>query len=162
MSTATSTVPSKCFATSIGRLSTISPSTSFRPSQSTGGKTSGIEMLARTARARSPFARTTGSPVPRSPAIARNGTGRRSKSPAIAYPAGDRLAIRKRLMRCSARIPPGSRSPFQSKLTPATGAWRSARRATGSVRRSGLPLKSDSQSIDRTISSSSAADRPVA
>ena len=84
MSTATRTAPPNSFATSIGRLFTIRPSTRFRPSQGTGGNTSGIDMLARTARARSPFARTTGSPVARSPAIARNRTGRRSKSPATA------------------------------------------------------------------------------
>ena len=84
MSIATVTAASKTFATSIGRLFTTRPSTSLRPSQSTGGKNSGIDMLARTARARSPRARTTQSPLPRSVATARNGIGRRSKSPSTA------------------------------------------------------------------------------
>ncbi len=140
----------------------MKPSTSRRPSQSTGGKTSGIDMLARTARARSPFAKTTGSPVARSPAIARNGTGRRSKSPPAEYPAGERFSTRKRLTRCSARRPDGRRMLFQSKSTPATDSYRSTLLSTGRVRRSGRPLKSDAQSIDRTICSSCAAVFPVA
>ncbi len=162
MSTATSTHGPNAFATSIGRLSTTSPSTSRRPSHSTGGNTSGMDMLARTARARSPFAITTGSPFARSVAIARKGIGSRSKSPPTEKPAGERCSMRKRFTRCSARKPPGSLSVFQSKLTPAVDAYRSSRRPTGSVRRSGRPLKSEAQSIERTIASSSAAFFPVA
>ena len=81
MSIATTTWAPKASATLIGRLSTIRPSTRRRPSHSTGGNRSGIDMLARTARARSPRASTTGSPVERSPAMARKAMGRRSKSP---------------------------------------------------------------------------------
>ena len=46
MSIATVTAPPNDFATSVGRLLTTSPSTSWRPSQSTGGKNSGIDMAA--------------------------------------------------------------------------------------------------------------------
>ena len=84
MSIATVTAAPNAFATSIGRLFTTRPSTSFWPSQSTGGKNTGIDMLARTARARSPRARITRSPVARSVATARNGIASRSKSPPTA------------------------------------------------------------------------------
>ena len=79
-------------------------------------------MLARTARARSPFRedhRIAGGQVARDRAerhgeaveVARRRVARRGQ-----------FSIRNRLMRCSARRPPGSRSLFQSKLTPAADA----------------------------------------
>ena len=54
-----------------GRLAAEPPSTSCVPSSSTGGKTAGIDMLARIAVARLPLSMTTASPVARSQATAR-------------------------------------------------------------------------------------------
>ena len=116
MSTATSTAPPNAFATSIGRLFTIRPSTSFRPSQSTGGKTSGIDMLARTARARSPSGeddRVAGGevsgdrPEPDGQAVE---VARRPRSP-----AGERCSIRKRLIAVLGQEPAGQAEPSSSR-----------------------------------------------
>ena len=66
-------------ATSTGRFSTMPPSTSRRPSTSTGANTPGADMLARIAAVRSPPASTMRAPVSRSAATARNGVGSSSK-----------------------------------------------------------------------------------
>ena len=66
-------------ATSTGRFSTTPPSTSRRPSTSTGANTPGADMLARIAEVRSPPASTMRAPVSRSAATARYGVGSSSK-----------------------------------------------------------------------------------
>ena len=65
-------------------------------------------------------------------------------------------------MRCSASSPAGRFTCLGSKLTPASERYRSTRRESGRILRSGRPLKSESQSIERTILSSPAASWPVA
>ncbi len=66
-------------AWSIGRLLAMPPSTSRRPSISTGAIAPGTDMLARMACARLPRFSTIESPVSMSVAIASNGIGRSSK-----------------------------------------------------------------------------------
>ena len=143
MSTATRTAARNCLPTSTGRLSTTRPSTRRPPSQTTGGSATGIDMLARTARARSPWLRITCAPSSRAVATQRKGMGSWLKSVPAAYPAGASCSIRKRLMRCSARRPGPSSSFDQLKSTPASVRKRSWRRATGTMRRSGRPLNID-------------------
>ena len=79
-STTMSTSTPMSRATCTGRLSAMPPSTSSRPSRSTGVKMPGAERLARSALTRSPRPSTTASPVSRSVATARKRVGRRSKS----------------------------------------------------------------------------------
>ena len=62
-------------AISTGTFSAMPPSTSSRPSRSTGENTPGADMLARMALVRSPESMITASPVSRSVATARNGVG---------------------------------------------------------------------------------------
>ena len=81
MLTAMTTSPQSLRASSIGRLLAIPPSTSRRPSISTGAMAPGTDMLARIARDRLPRESTTASPVSMSAATARNGIGSLSKSP---------------------------------------------------------------------------------
>jgi hypothetical protein len=64
--------------TSAGTLSMAPPSTSTRPSTSTGGKINGSDIVARIAVASGPRSSTTGVAVRRSTATARNGVGRSS------------------------------------------------------------------------------------
>ena len=78
MSTAISTSAPRSSATSIGRLFARYPSTSNRPSISTGVKAAGIDMLARWAVASVPWDRMTASPVRISVATARKGRLRSS------------------------------------------------------------------------------------
>ncbi len=80
MLTAMTTSPHSRRASSIGRLSASPPSTSRRPSISTGAITPGTDMLARIACATLPLPSATAAPVSRSVATARNGTGSLSKS----------------------------------------------------------------------------------
>ena len=80
MSTAITTSAPISRTTSTGMLATMPPSTSSRPSSSTGENAPGIDMLARIAVTRSPRAMTTFSPVTMSAATTRRGIGRRSKS----------------------------------------------------------------------------------
>src|SRR5512143_2547919 len=86
MSTAITTSAPICRATSTGRFIAMPPSTSSRPSISIGASAAGIDMLARSERARLPERSTTTSPVAMSPATARNGTSSRSKSCAADEP----------------------------------------------------------------------------
>ena len=81
MSTATTKSAPNCRASCTGRLSTIPPSTSGRPSHSTGGKARGIDMLALTAQGRLPRVSTSLSPLSRAVATARKGRGSFEKSP---------------------------------------------------------------------------------
>ncbi len=81
MLTAMMTSPHSLRASSIGRLLAMPPSTSSRPSISTGAIAPGTDMLARMACARLPWSSTTDSPVSMSVAIARNGIGSLLKSP---------------------------------------------------------------------------------
>ncbi len=67
-------------ATSMGTFLLSTPSTSSRPSTSTGAKKPGRARLARIASGRCPWSNTTASPVAMSVATARKGMGRRSKS----------------------------------------------------------------------------------
>ena len=80
MLTAMITSPHSLRTSSIGRLLEIAPSTSRRPSISTGRIAPGIDMLARIACARLPWSSTTASPVSMSVATARNGIGSFEKS----------------------------------------------------------------------------------
>ena len=80
MLTAMMTSAQRLRASSIGRLLAIPPSTSSRPSISTGDKAPGTDMLARIACARLPWSSTTDSPVSMSVPIARNGIGSLVKS----------------------------------------------------------------------------------
>ena len=80
MLTAITTSAHSLRASSIGRLLAMPPSTSSRPSISTGAIAPGTDMLARIACATLPWSSTTDSPVSMSVAIARNGIGSLLKS----------------------------------------------------------------------------------
>ena len=77
-----------------GTLSATRPSTSSRPSISTGAKPPGTAMLARIALARLPERSTTWRPVSMSVAMARKGIGSRSKSCTLATCSVSRLRCR--------------------------------------------------------------------
>ncbi len=80
MLTAMMTSAQSLRASSIGRLFAMPPSTSSRPSISTGAIAPGTDMLARIAWARLPWSSATASPVSMSVAIATKGMGSLRKS----------------------------------------------------------------------------------
>ena len=118
MLTAITTSAHSLRASSIGRLLAMPPSTSSRPSISTGAIAPGTDMLARIACATLPRSSTTDSPVSMSVAIARNGMGSLSKS--VMPNAGVASTRKNDSIETPAMTPLGSASP--PSLTPNSGA----------------------------------------
>ena len=104
-------------AWSIGRLSAMAPSTSSRPSISTGDIAPGTDMLARIAWDRLPWSSTTCWPVSMSVAIALNGIGSFRKS--VTPKAGVAIARKNDSIATPASTPLGSAS--SPSLTPELG-----------------------------------------
>ena len=149
-------------AISTGMLSAMPPSTSSRPSRSTGANTPGADRLARIALVRSPEPMTTASPLSRSVATARNGVGSRSKSLIRATGSVSRRSI------CVSPWP--WTNPFGSRIWPArTPSGNFTRKLSSScLRRSvrssrgGRSRNASCQLIEVMIFSMSRADRPLA
>ena len=126
------------------------PSTSSRPSRSTGAKMPGADMLARSAVTRSPLPSTTASPVSRSVATARKRVGRWSKSVDVGHRQRQLAQHLRRVSgpgsgRCGSwnrpsRRPSGSctRNSRSSRLRRKfrLGAWRPVAEARPASRRS--------------------------
>jgi len=120
MLTAMTTSAHSLRASSIGRLLAMPPSTSRRPSISTGAIAPGTAMLARIAWATLPRSSTTDSPVSMSVAIARNGIGSLPKS--LMPIAGSASTRKNASIETPAITPLGSASP--PSFTPNSGAKR--------------------------------------
>jgi hypothetical protein len=118
MSTAITTSAQTLRAKPIGRLSAMPPSTSSRPSISTGANAPGTDMLARMAWDRLPRLSTTASPVSMSAATARNGIGSFWKS--VVPTVGSTSLRRKLSIETPATTPLGSARP--SPVRPYSGA----------------------------------------
>ena len=118
MLTAITTSAHSLRASSIGRLLAMPPSTSSRPSISTGAIAPGTDMLARIACATLPRSSTTDSPVSMSVAMARNGIGSLLKS--VMPKAGVASTRKNDSIETPAMTPFGSASP--PSLTPNSGA----------------------------------------
>ena len=149
-------------AMSTGTLSAMPPSTSSRPSRSTGANTPGADRLARMAVVRSPEPITTLSPVSRSVATARNGVGSSSKLLMRATGSVSRRSV------CVSLCP--WISPLGSTMwPPRTPSGNFTRKfSSSSLRRSvrssrgGRSRKASCQLIEVMIFSMSRADRPLA
>ena len=118
MLTAITTSAHSLRAWSIGRLLAMPPSTSSRPSISTGAIAPGTDMLARIACATLPLLSTTDSPVSMSVAIASNGIGSLRKS--LMPVAGCASTRKNASIETPAMTPFGSARP--PSLTPYSGA----------------------------------------
>ena len=162
MSTAMSTVAPSRRAVSTGKFTATPPSTKSRPSISTGVRTPGNAMLARTAVARSPPRRTTPSPFVTSVTWHRNGIGSRSKS--VTSAVGRRIFRRMKASFCPSTRPDG-RASFPLSI-PTTSFVRYCASSSflrkGRSTRGTLSTNASSQSIAASVSSISCGDIPDA
>ena len=162
MSTAmTRCAPSFC-ATPTGRLAAAPPSTSLRPSSSTGGNAPGIDMLARIAVASDPSPITTASPVAMSIATARYGIGRRSKSVSPVVCISSARSSSSRL--CPPSTPGGmyGLSPLKRSFVGIICGRSSWRRRNALSRRRRPSENTEFQSTDLSSASISSGDQPAA
>ncbi len=149
-------------ATSMGRFEESPPSTSMRPSASTGENTPGADRLARIAVVRSPRSRITRSPVTMSVAMARNGMARSSKSWICA--TGSVSPRRICVSFCPCTRPRGRRNlpPLRPSGNFTRKFWSSSLRRKLSELRGGLSRNASCQSTEVITRSMSAAESPEA
>ena len=141
-----------------GRLSTSPPSTSRRPSISTGASTPGADMLARSTVARSPERSTTGSPVSRSVASARNGVGSWSKS---CWSPMRSVAVRSTcVIFCPCTSPSGSVTPSPSRKPSAPRARKLRSSCLRRNTRSRRGARSRSRSCQSSVRNTSVISSP--
>ncbi len=149
-------------AMSTGTLSAMPPSTSRRPSRSTGANTPGAERLARIAMVRSPEPSTTLSPVSRSVATARKGVGSSSK---LLMRATGSVSRRSVCVSLSPWINPFGSTMWPSRM-PSGNLTRkvssSCLRRRSRSSRAGRSRKASCQLIEVMIFSISPAERPLA